>query len=258
VPEPAGEPFVKTRADAPADFFAWEAAGLGWLGEGATAGGAEVVGVRDYDERSIVLNRITEATATARAAESFGRALATTHGLGADAFGSGPPGWSGNGYIGRQRLVLQSFSQWGDFYAQTRVLPYANAASRAGGLSDAGLAAVEAVCERLLVGEFDDGRPPRRIHGDLWGGNVLYGPRGAVLIDPAAHGGHGLTDLAMLELFGTQHLDRVQAGYAESADLAPGWRQLIGLHQLHPVLVHAVSHGPSYGAHAHRIARKYA
>jgi fructosamine-3-kinase len=258
VPDPADETFVKTRADAPADFFAWEAAGLGWLAEGARCGGAQVVGVREFDERRIVLEKIHQAPATARAAENFGHALAHTHKLGAAAFGAGPPGWSGDGYIGRQRLTLQPFSQWGEFYARTRLLPYAHAARQIGTLSAAALTAVERVCERLLAGEFDDRRPPARIHGDLWGGNLLYGPRGAVLIDPAAHGGHGLTDVAMLELFGTQHLDRVQAGYAESAGLAAGWRELIGLHQLHPVLVHAVSHGPPYGAHAHRIAEKYA
>ena len=27
------------------------------------------------------------------------------------------------------------------------------------------------------------------------------------MIDPAAHGGHGLTDLAMLHLFGAPHLE---------------------------------------------------
>jgi fructosamine-3-kinase len=259
MPDP--ESYVKTRADAPANFFAWEAVGLGWLAEseGPQGGkaGARVVGVREFDERRIVLDRVQQAPATPRAAEAFGRALVVTHNLGAAAFGTGPPGWSGDGYIGRQRLALQSFSRWGEFYSRTRLLPYAHAAQRAGTLSAAALTAVERVCERLLAGEFDDARPPARIHGDLWGGNVLYGPGGAVLIDPAAHGGHGLTDLAMLELFGTQHLDRVQDGYAESAGLVAGWRDLIGLHQLHPVLVHAVSHGPSYGAHAHRIAANY-
>ena len=43
-----------------------------------------------------------------------------------------------------------------------------------------------------------------------------------MLIDPAAHGGHGLTDLAMLALFGTEHLDRVLAAYAESAPAGAG------------------------------------
>ena len=87
----------------------------------------------------------------------------------------------------------------------------------------------------------------------LYAGN---GRRSGVLIDPAAHGGHGLTDLAMLALFGTQHLDRVLSAYAEAAGLPAGWRELIGLHQLHPLLVHAVTHSavlrPSGVSMSHR------
>ena len=79
----------------------------------------------------------------------------------------------------------------------------------------------------------------------------------AVLIDPAAHGGHGLTDLAMLALFGTEHLDRVLPAYVEAAELRADWRGLIGLHQLHPLLVHAVTHGPGYGLQAGQVATRY-
>ena len=119
-------------------------------------------------------------------------------------------------------LALQPFSRWGEFYARDQAAAVCRAAHRVGNLADAALRAVERVCERLIAGEFDDGRPPARIHGDLWAGNVLYGADGAVLIDPAAHGGHGLTDIAMLALFGTEHLDRVQAAYAEAARLPAG------------------------------------
>jgi fructosamine-3-kinase len=101
-------------------------------------------------------------------------------------------------------------------------------------------------------------RSHARIHGDLWSGNVLWTPEGAVLIDPAAHGGHPLTDLAMLALFGLPHLDVVLDAHAEAAGLAPGWRDLLGLHQLHPLAVHAASHGPSYGDELVAIARRYA
>ena len=42
---------------------------------------------------------------------------------------------------------------------------------------------------------------PARIHGDLWSGNVMWtadsGQSEAVLIDPAAHGGHREEDLAI-------------------------------------------------------------
>ena len=98
--------------------------------------------------------------------------------------------------------------------------------------------------------------PPARIHGDLWSGNVLWGSDGtAWLIDPAAHGGHRETDLAMLALFGAPHLQRLLDAYAEAAPLADGWRERVPLHQLHPLLVHAVLFGGGYGARAAQAAR---
>ena len=95
------------------------------------------------------------------------------------------------------------------------------------------------------------------MHGDLWSGNVVFTDSGAVLIDPAAHGGHGLTDLAMLALFGCPGLDRLQAAYAEAVGLARGWRSLIRLHQLHPLATHAASHGPAYAAELVDAAAQY-
>lgn len=258
----APQVFVKRRSDAPPGFFDWEASGLRWLAE--PAGGPAVVSVVDVDDTTITLTRIAPARPDRAAAERFGRDLADLHASGAAAFGAPPPQWSAaTGWIGRQVLPLGRWPRWGEFYAQARVLPYARAAVDVGHLDPAGLAVVERVCTRLRSGEFDDGRPPARIHGDLWGGNVLYHrPAGAadaaaVLIDPAAHGGHGQTDLAMLELFGTPHFDVVAAAYAEAAGLPADWPSRTGLHQLHPLLVHAVSHGPSYGREAVTVARRY-
>ena len=53
---------------------------------------------------------------------------------------------------------------------------------------------------------------------------MIFTPDGVVLIDPAAHGGHGLTDLAMLHLFGAPHLELITAAYAEAADSNPAGR----------------------------------
>ena len=41
------------------------------------------------------------------------------------------------------------------------------------------------------------------------------------LIDPAAHGGHPESDLAMLALFGVPHLDRIISGFEETTDSRP-------------------------------------
>ena len=108
------------------------------------------------------------------------------------------------------------------------------------------------------TGDFDDGASAARIHGDLWSGNVLYSPGGVVLIDPAAHGGHRITDLAMLALFGSAHLGIVFEAYeSATAHLPVGWRDLIPLHQVHPLLVHAELFGGGYGARAVAVARAY-
>jgi fructosamine-3-kinase len=249
--------FVKrARTDDP-DFFAVEAAGLRWL---AAAGprAARVVEVVGVQPDQLVLEELRPSRPTRTAAAAFGQALARTHAAGAAAFGQPPAGWSGDGYIGRQRMTLDPTPTWGAFYAEQRVLPYARAARDAGHLEPRALQRVEKVAARLADGDFDDGRPPARIHGDLWSGNVIFTEPGVVLIDPAAHGGHGLTDLAMLQLFGAPELTTITSAYADAAHLPPGWEELILLHQLHPLLVHAVSHGPAYGAEADRAARRYA
>jgi fructosamine-3-kinase len=97
---------------------------------------------------------------------------------------------------------------------------------------------------------------PARIHGDLWSGNIIWANDGCPrLVDPATHGGHRETDLAMLALFGAPHLDRLFVAYDEMYPLADGWRARVGLHQLHPLLTHAALYGGSYGGRAGQVAR---
>ncbi len=247
--------FTKRRSAAPPGFFAVEAAGLRWLAE---AGGARVAAVLEVSAAALTIELVPTATPTQDAAADFGRALARTHDAAAPAFGSGPDGWQGDGYIGDAPLPLRPTEHWGRFYAGQRVLPYARAAHRAGSLSDAELAIVQQLCERLRAGDFDDGAPPARLHGDLWSGNVLWSHDGVVLIDPAAHGGHRITDLAMLVLFGCPLLETILAAYESASDQLPGrWRELIPLHQVHPLLVHAQLFGGRYGSQAAAAARRH-
>lgn len=246
--------YTKHRADAPSGFFAVEAAGLGWLD---VPGGVPVAKVLAVDATSITVARVPSVPPTARAAARFGAQLAATHSAGAAAFGAGPDGWSGDGYIGDAPLSLRSTARWGAFYADQRLLPYAHTTHQNGDLSSAGLAVIESVAGRLRAGEFNDDLPPARLHGDLWAGNVLFSGASVVLIDPAAHGGHRITDLAMLGLFGLPHLAEVYAGYTEAFALPGDWTELIGLHQLHPLLVHAALFGGGYGEQAVRVAQRY-
>lgn len=246
--------FVKSDPRAPAGFFAVEAAGLRWL---AAAGGVRVARVVEADDRHLALERLVPGRATATEAEAFGRDLARTHAAGAPAWGASPPSAGPQGYIGPLPQLNQTEPTWGAFYARHRVRPFAEQARAGGTLNRDGHGLISTLCDRLERGEFDDDRPPARIHGDLWSGNVLTTPGGWTLIDPAAHGGHPLTDLAMLCLFGNAHLERTLGAYAEAAALPPGWRDLIPLHLLHPLLVHAVLFGSGYAHQAVRAARTY-
>lgn len=238
------EQHVKTRSDAPAGFFAVEAAGLRWL---ADAGGARIARVAAVADDRIALERVAEARPTQDAASAFGAALAATHAAGAAGFGLPPPGCEGDIFIGRRPQPARPTASWGAFYAAQRVEPFLPLAVAAGNLAASGADLVRRACAIIADGAFDDDEPPARLHGDLWAGNVLWSTEGVVLIDPAAHGGHRETDLAMLALFGCPFLEHIVAGYDRARPLRQGWRERVPLHQLHPLAVHAAGHGPSYG-----------
>ncbi len=116
-------------------------------------------------------------------------------------------------------------------------------------------AAVDAVTAMCEDGDFDDDDSPVRLHGDLWSGNVMWTPDGVVLIDPAAHGGHRETDLAMLALFGCPYFDEVIEGYQSVRALRRGWRGRVGLHQRYPLLAHVVLFGGGYARQTSAAAR---
>lgn len=250
--------YVKRLAGMPAGYPAWEAAGLRWL---ADAGAARVVGVQEVGEDRLVLDLLTESRSGVQAAEEFGEALAGTHAAGAAAWGAPPPDWGQDGWIGPNGSVLplpcRTEDTWGRFWAEHRVRPLVDLGRVRGVLDADAVALFEQLCERAEAGHFDTGDTPARLHGDLWAGNLMWTADGVVLIDPAAHGGHRETDLAMLALFGTPHLDRILAAYDEAAPLAHGWRDRVDLHQVPPLLVHTLLFGGGYRAQAVSAAQKY-
>jgi fructosamine-3-kinase len=237
----------KERAGAPPGLFAWEAAGLRWL---EVDGGPRIVQVLAQDDDGLDLERISPAAPRPDVAERFGAALARLHDAGADAFGSSPPGWSGSGFFGPLDdplpLPAGDDDRWGRFYADARLEQVRSLLRARHRLSPALARDLDRVADALRAGLWDDDDPPARLHGDLWAGNVLWTAQDAILIDPSAHGGHRLTDVAMLHLFGAPHLAAILAGYASVHPLPDGWTDLIELHQLYPLGMHAVLFGGSY------------
>ena len=243
--------------------FAAEASSLRWLAE---AGAVPVPEVLAVTEAALVISMIPPGHATPLAAFRFGTELARLHAAGSEDFGApwrgfiaslpldntpAPPGQPAIGVGAAGRTQLPRWPQW---YANRRLLPYLRRALDSGALRPADGRLMEVVMDRIdsLAGPAE---PPSRIHGDCWAGNVLWSGDRGWLIDPAAHGGHRETDLAMLALFGAPHLDRILAGYNDTTPLAAGWRSRVPLHQLHPLLVHACLFGASYAEEVRSAAR---
>jgi fructosamine-3-kinase len=226
--------------------FGAEARGLRWLGEAAAAPVPEVIG---WDEGALVISWLATQAPERQAAERFGRDLARLHVAGAQGFGAPWPG-----VIAGLPLGNEAGNSWPEWFAAQRLLPFARRARDAGSLTSADVGVIESVADRIgeLAGPAEQ---PSRIHGDCWSGNVLWSGGRGWLIDPAAHGGHRETDLAMLALFGAPFLDRLISCYQEVAPLAGGWRERVPLHQLHPLLVHVCLFGAGYRTAALDAAR---
>lgn len=241
--------FVKAREDAPAGFFAVEAAGLARLG--SAPGGPPVPPVLCHDDRLLALPWLTEEAPTPAAVDRLGRELVALHAAGSPVFGGPQAGW-----IGAAPLDNQPAATWPEFYSSRRVLPYVRLLRDAGRITPAEVGVFERLAARL-PGLAGPPEPPARIHGDLWSGNVVWSGGRGWLVDPAAHGGHRETDLAMLTLFAESWVPRLLAAYEEVAAPADGWRERQRLHQIHPLLVHAVLFGAGYPAAAVAAAEAY-
>jgi fructosamine-3-kinase len=250
---PDGRPaFAKVAADSSSHGadggpgFQAEAAGLRWLAAPSAVPVPDVLAVTDS---VLVIDWIAQEGVGPRAAARFGADLARLHAAGADHFGAPWPG-----VIAGLPLPNDEADDWPPWYAQERLLPFARLARDSGSLSAADVSLVESVAGGIadLAGPAE---PPGRIHGDCWSGNVLWSGGRGWLIDPAAHGGHRETDLAMLSLFGAPHLDQIIAAYEQEYPLAEGWRERVPLHQLHPLLVHVCLFGTAYRDAALAAAR---
>ncbi len=247
---------LRTGADA-ARFLATEAAGLAWI---TVPGGPPVPAVLELGPTRLGMERVAEGRPTREMAEQLGRRLAVLHTSGAPAFGSPPPdAASPDGWIGDLPMPYAQRATFVEFWALDRLAATARMARDFGGLARSQAVEVDGFVADLLAGDIDVGPPvpPARLHGDLWSGNVLWGSEGqAWLIDPAAHGGHPESDLAMLALFGVAHLDAIVSGYQQVQQLAPGWRDRIPLHHVWPLLVHAALFRGGYGDSAIRALRE--
>jgi fructosamine-3-kinase len=246
--------FVKTNDRSPRGMFAAEARGLSWLAEAGALRIPKVVAVAAPDDARQFL--ILELVATGVPARDFdeklGRGLAALHRRGAPGFGL-----DHDNFIGSLPQTNAPASGWPDFYRARRLEAQLRRAADQGRASSR----MRQGFDRLF-GLLDElcgpAEPPARLHGDLWGGNLLVDREGGpCLIDPAVYGGHREIDLAMMRLFGGFDA-RAFAAYDESFPLASGAEERVPLYQLYPLLVHVNLFGGGYANSVERVLERYA
>jgi fructosamine-3-kinase len=242
-----GDFFVKYRHDAPAGFFAAEAAALARLSAAesplripavlAMNDGAD----GDGGPSALLLEWLEPTGRGADFDARLGHGLAKLHRTRAS-------GWGGvdDGFIGPLVQPNRNASSWADFWCTQRLEPQLRRARELGRAAggkrewDRLLSAMPV----LLAAAEDDGAS--LLHGDLWSGNVLATSAGPALIDPASYFGHREVDLAMSELFGGFG-SAFLAGYEETWPLQPGYAEARrAVYQLYYLLVHVNLFGESY------------
>ncbi len=231
--------FVKTHANPPPNHFSTEARGLEWLKATESVAVPTVLATSD-NPPFLALEWIHEGGRSAGSEGALGRQLAKMHKHPVNCFGREDRRTTGS--LG---LPNEPCSSWAEFYGTQRLQPLAKIASDRAALSQLTIERIEILSQRLNeFAELDTAASC--LHGDLWAGNRLVDSDGRNwLIDPACHGGHREFDLAMMRLFGGYGEDCFNT-YQDNYPLEAGWKERVPLHQLAPLIVHAIKFGRSY------------
>lgn len=161
---------------------------------------------------------------------SLADGLALLHALRDEAYG-----WDDDYAFGKVVIHNARCDDWPHFWAENRLTCHAQHID-------------SSIARRLevLAVRLPDLLPlyptPSLLHGDLWGGNILFHQgKLAALIDPASYVGHREVDAAMLTLF-----DHPPDAFFDALQLAAGWRERLPVYRLWPLLVHLRLFGNAY------------
>lgn len=159
-------------------------------------------------------------------------------------------------YIGSLPQLNTRVPTWVEFFTNYRLSPQVERLRNSTRIDRQFVRRLETLY--LKLGEIVPEEMPSLLHGDLWSGNVIAGPKGAAYaIDPAIYYGHREAELAFTKLFGGFEISFYEA-YEDHFQLQPGFEQRYEVYNLYPLLVHANLFGQSYLGQVQAILSKYA
>ena len=150
----------------------------------------------------------------------------------------------------------QTQYNWTLFLGQMRIMPMARLCYDKGEISKQMLERLEGLCRDLYKRIDMSLITPSLLHGDVWGGNVLFDKQGACFIDPAIYYGDKEMELAFILLFNTfgeTFFDAYQKVHPLSEDF---YETKVPLYQIYPLLVHVALYGGSYVRQLEQILKR--
>jgi len=223
--------------------FETEVAGLQLLRDTGCIAIPKLITHGETDEHSyLILEYVAETQRTDNFWRELGTATAAQFGLDHDNF---------IGTLAQRNAVCDD---WVSFFVSARLEPLAKQARDTKRLANGDAFRLERLYNRL------DGliptEQPALLHGDLWTNNQLCGPDAKpYLIDPAVYFGHREMDIAMSLLFGGFDATFYEA-YNHQNPLETGWQERVAIHNLYPLLVHALLFGGSYTSQITRTLKQ--
>lgn len=243
--------FLKLNSDTQRDMFEKEFNGLKLLGSTNSLLVPDPVLFGHYDQSIfLVMEWLEKGTPAKIFWKTFAIRLAKLHQTTAPSFGL-----QEDNYIGNLNQSNHNCVQWGQFYAEQRILPLIIKALQQQKCNEQNVKDAEQLCSKLA--EIFPEEPPSLLHGDLWSGNFMCTEYGMPAIyDPAVYYGHREMDLAMSMLFGGFDASFYNF-YNEIFPMEKKWKERIELCQLYPLLVHLILFGGHYYTSVKDILHKY-
>ncbi|GAA0487908.1 fructosamine kinase family protein [Salinibacillus aidingensis] len=245
--------FIKTNTGIPAHFFEVEAIGLEHIENSRTIAVPHVYGYNrpGKGETGYLILDWIEGNPSPSTAEELGRSLAGMHKTKGEAYG-----FKQDSFIGALPQPNDLFADWLTYYRDRRLKPQFEQGLETGRMSGSRKKKMEVLLENL-----DNWIPENPgsslLHGDLWGGNWMTGPKGTpYVIDPSVLYGDHLFEMAFTEVFGGFSADFYQA-YQEVLPLPDYYVDVKPLYQLYYLLVHLNLFGEGYGGSVDRILNRY-